>query len=197
MKTKLVAALLAATWIAGAAMADPQEYTLDPSHSQIVFSYSHLGFSTTTGMFSGFEGTIQFDQEDPANSSVEVSMPVSAMFTGWEERDAHFMTADFFDAENEETSLVSFVSKSIDVTGEDTALITGDLTLNGITKEVVLDTNLNAAGTHPMAQVEWAGFNATTTLLRSDFGVDMFAPYVSDEVEVRISIEAQKAASDS
>lgn len=197
MKTKLVAALLAATSIAGAAMADPQEYTLDPSHSQIVFSYSHLGFSTTTGMFSGFEGTIQFDQEDPANSSVEVSMPVSAMFTGWEERDAHFMTADFFDAENEETSLVSFVSKSIDVTGEDTALITGDLTLNGITKEVVLDTNLNAAGTHPMAQVEWAGFNATTTLLRSDFGVDMFAPYVSDEVEVRISIEAQKAASDS
>lgn len=197
MKTKLVAALLAATSIAGAAMADPQEYTLDPSHSQIVFSYSHLGFSTTTGMFSGFEGTIQFDQEDPANSSVEVSMPVSAMFTGWEERDAHFMTADFFDAENEETSLVSFVSKSIDVTGEDTALITGDLTLNGITKEVVLDTNLNAAGTHPMAQVEWAGFNATTTLLRSDFGVDMFAPYVSDEVEVRISIEAQKATSDS
>lgn len=197
MKTKLVAALLAATSIAGAAMADPQEYTLDPSHSQIVFSYSHLGFSTTTGMFSGFEGTIQFDQEDPANSSVEVSMPVSAMFTGWEERDAHFMTADFFDAENEETSLVSFVSKSIDVTGEDTALITGDLTLNGITKAVVLDTNLNAAGTHPMAQVEWAGFNATTTLLRSDFGVDMFAPYVSDEVEVRISIEAQKATSDS
>jgi polyisoprenoid-binding protein YceI len=72
-------------------------------------------------------------------------------------------------------------------------LITGDLTLNGITKPVVLDAKLNQAGDHPMANKPWAGFDATTTLIRSDFEVGSFAPFVSDEVEVMISIEAMKA----
>ncbi|MEE2859449.1 MAG: YceI family protein, partial [Pseudomonadota bacterium] len=75
-------------------------------------------------------------------------------------------------------------------TGDNTALITGDLTLNGITKEVVLDTVLNQKGNHPMENKPWLGFDATTTLLRSDFDMAMFAPAVSDEVEVAISIEA-------
>ena len=72
-----------------------EKYTLDASHSQILFSYNHLGYSTTHGMFSGFEGEIMFDQEDPAASSVTVSMPVMSMFTGWQERDGHFMSGDF------------------------------------------------------------------------------------------------------
>ncbi|WP_420851699.1 YceI family protein [Qingshengfaniella alkalisoli] len=188
-------AAAATAMMATTAMAEAEKYTLDPSHSQIVFSYNHLGFSTTTGMFSGFEGEIMFDQEDPAASSVEVSFPVSSMITGWDERTGHFMSPDFFDAASEdaETALVNFASTGIEVTGDDTALITGDLTLNGVTKSVVLDTVLNQAGTHPMAGAEWAGFNATTTLLRSDYGLDLFAPNVSDEVEVMISIEAQKA----
>ncbi len=66
--------------------------------------------------------------------------------------------------------------------------------MNGVTKEIVLDAKLNQAGEHPMAKTEWAGFDATTTILRSDFGVDRFAPIVGDEVELMISIEAQKAA---
>ncbi|MFC7705099.1 YceI family protein [Plastorhodobacter daqingensis] len=180
------ALVLAAT----AAQAAPESYVLDSSHSQILFSYNHLGYSTTWGMFSGFEGQIAFDQEDPANSSVTVSFPVTTMLTGWEERYAHFMGDDFFGGADE---TVTFTSTAIEVTGENTALITGDLTLNGVTQEVVLDATLNAAGEHPMEGKPWAGFDATTTLLRSDFGLDMFAPFVSDEVEVRISIEAMKA----
>lgn len=176
---------------AGAAFADAEKYTLDASHSQIVFSYNHLGYSTTYGMFSGFAGDIMFDQEDPAASSVSVSMPVSSMITGWEARFGHFMSPDFFGSAQDET--VSFVSTGIEVTGENTALITGDLTLNDITKSVVLDAKLNLANQHPMAGVPWAGFDATTTLLRSDFNVGNFAPFVSDEVKVLISIEAQKA----
>jgi polyisoprenoid-binding protein YceI len=89
--------------------------------------------------------------------------------------------------------MVTFTSTGIEVTGDDTALITGDLTINGVTQSVVLDATLNKTGTHPMANKDWAGFDATTTIKRSDFEVGAFAPAVSDEVEVMISIEASKA----
>jgi len=187
----LAPAALALTTLAAPAFAAPEAYTLDPSHSQIVFTYNHLGFSTGTGMFSGFEGAIQFDQEDPAASSVTVSFPVTTMLTGWEARFEHFMSPDFFGATEDKT--VSFTSTGIEVTGDNTALITGDLVLNGVTKEVVLDAKLNQAGMHPMENKEWAGFDATVTLLRSDYNLGLFAPYVSDEVEVMISVEAMKA----
>ncbi len=189
MRQTLIAAALA--FGATGAFAAPEAYTLDPSHSQVVFSYNHLGFSTTYGMFSGFEGEIMFDAEDPAASSVNVSMPVMSMFTGWEKREEHFMSDDFFGAS--EGDVVTFTSTGIEVTGDNAAKITGDLTMNGVTKSVVLDTTLNQkADAHPMNNKPWLGFDATTTLLRSDFGVDKFAPYVSDEVEVKISIEAGK-----
>jgi len=189
MRQTLIAAALA--FGATGAFAAPEAYTLDPSHSQVVFSYNHLGFSTTYGMFSGFEGEIMFDAENPAASSVNVSMPVMSMFTGWEKREEHFMSDDFFGAS--EGDMVTFTSTGIEVTGDNAAKITGDLTMNGVTKSVVLDTSLNQkADAHPMNNKPWLGFDATTTLLRSDFGVDKFAPYVSDEVEVKISIEAGK-----
>ena len=174
-----------------AAFAAAEKYELDASHSQIVFEYNHLGFSTTYGMFSGFGGEIMFDQENPAASSVTVSFPVRSMMTGWEGRFEHFMADDFFGAGEDE--MVTFTSTSIEVTGDNTALITGDLTLNDVTKEVVLDATLNQAMDHPMANKPWAGFNATTTLLRTDYNLGMFAPYVSDEVKVNISVEAMKA----
>ena len=185
----LAAALIGAT--ATTASAAAEKYVLDASHSQIIFSYNHLGFSTTYGMFSGFEGEIMFDQANPAGSSVNVSMPVMSMFTGWEAREGHFMSEDFFGAT--EADLVTFTSTGIEVTGETTAKITGDLTMNDVTKSVVLDAVLNKVDTHPMAKKPWAGFDATTTLVRSDFNLGQFAPFVSDEVEVTISIEASKA----
>lgn len=177
--------------MAGGALAAPEKYILEPAHSQVVFSYNHLGFSTTYNMFAGFEGAIMFDREDPANSSVEVAIPVMSMFTGWQERLGHFMSEEFFGAA--EGDMVTFVSTGIEVTGDETAKITGDLTMNGVTREVVLDARLNKAADHPMAGKPWAGFDATAMVKRSDFGLDMFAPAISDEVEVVISIEAGKA----
>lgn len=173
------------------ALAEAERYVLDPGHSQIVFSYNHLGFSTSTGMFSGFEGEIAFDRENPAASSVTVVFPVRTMLTGWQARFDHLMGPDFFDATEDET--VSFASTAIEVTGETTARITGDLTLNGVTRPVVLEAVLNQAGEHPMEQKPWAGFSATTTLLRSDYNLGAFAPFIGDEVAVEISIEAMKA----
>ncbi|MHA6262196.1 YceI family protein [Arenibacterium sp. CAU 1754] len=189
MKTTLLAAVLATA--ATSAFAAPEKYMLDSSHSQVLFSYNHLGFSTTYNMFSGFEGEIMFDDENPAASSVTVSMPVRSMLTGWEARFDHFMTEDFFGAA--EGDLVTFTSTGIEVTGDTTAKISGELTMNGVTKPVVLDATLNKMGEHPMAKKPWAGFDATATVLRSDYGLDKFAPFVSDEVQVMISIEAVKA----
>lgn len=191
MKSLFTAATLAAMMIGAPVFAASEKYVLDSSHSQIVFSYNHLGFSTTYGMFSGFEGEIMFDAENPAASSVAVSMPVKSMITGWEARLGHFMSDDFFAATDDE--MVTFTSTGIEVTGETTALITGDLTLNGVTKSVVLDAVLNQAGDHPMAKKPWLGFNATTTLVRSEYNLGKFAPFVGDEVPLVISIEAMKA----
>lgn len=189
--TRFAAAGLIATLLAAPAFAAPEKYTLDPSHSQISFSYEHLGFSTNYGLFGGMTGEIMFDQEKPADSSVSVTFPITSMLTGWEERFEHFMSADFFGkSENKD---VTFKSTSIEVTGEKTAKITGDLTMNGITKPVVLDAVLNQVGEHPMAKKPWAGFSASTTVLRSDYDVGNFAPFISDEVKVNISIEAEKA----
>ena len=184
-------ATFALALVAAPALAAPEKYLLDASHSQIVFSYNHLGYSTTTSLFSGFDGEISFDAEAPAASSVTVAFPVRTMLTGWQERFEHFMSPELFDAS--EGELVSFVSTGIEVSGDKTARITGDFTLNGVTKPVVLQAVLNQAGEHPMLKKPWLGLGATTTLLRSDYGLGMFAPYVSDEVQVAISIEAMQA----
>lgn len=185
LPTALIVAMAAAPVAAA-----PQAYVLDASHSQILFAVNHLGYSTTWGMFSGFDGQISFDQESPAASSVTVSFPVKTMLTGWQQRFEHFMSADFFAATDDE--MVTFTSTAIDVTGEKTAKIIGDLTLNGVTKSITLDAVLNQVGDHPMENKPWAGFSATTTLLRSDYGIGAFAPFVGDEVPVQISIEAMK-----
>ena len=189
---KFAALTLATAMFASPALAAPEAYVLDPSHSQIVFSYEHLGFSTTFGMFSGFDGEIMFDAADPAASSVSVSFPVRTMMTGWQARFEHFMSADVFNAADD-TAMVTFASTAIEVTGEKTANITGDLTMNGVTKPVTIAATMNKADNHPMANKPWLGFSGTTTVLRSDFGVGLFAPAVGDEVTIMLSIEAAKA----
>ena len=193
MKSLLLTAALA--FSANAIFAAPDSYTVDPSHSQVAFSYNHAGYSTTYGLFSGFEGEIVFDQEDPARSSVRVSIATEKMLTGWGDRDDQFLkSGDFF--KTADHPAVTFASTSIEVTGEKTARISGDLTLNGVTKEVVLDAALNAVVDAypfpPFGGKKATGFSATTTLLRSEFGLGLFAPFIGDEVELRISIEAIK-----
>jgi polyisoprenoid-binding protein YceI len=179
---------------AAPALAAPLTYSIDQSHAQIIFSYDHIGYSTGYGMFSGFGGEVVFDADAPADSSVSVTFPVRSMLTGWEARFEHFMSPDFFDAAEDEA--VSFTSTAIEVTGETTGKITGDLTLNGVTKPVVLDAVLNKSEPYPFPPFEGkaaVGFTATTTLLRSDFNLGAFAPFISDEVQVQISFEAMAA----
>lgn len=186
----LLAICLAAPLMYATSAFSADKYVLDSSHSQIVFEYNHLGFSTNYGMFSGFSGDLMLDAEDPSKSSVNVTIDTASLISGWDARTKHFLSADFFDAEA--APKVTFKSTSVKVTGEKTAIITGDLTMNGITKSVELDTTLNQMGVHPRAKKDWAGFTATTTITRSDFDMGLAAPYVSDEVKLMISIEAGK-----
>ena len=192
MKNLLIATTIAATTLAAPVIA-AESYQLDPGHSQIVFSYDHAGFSTTYGMYSGFTGDIMFDAEDPAASSVSVTFPAESMITGFDARTQHFLNSgDFFNLGDYPD--VTFVSTSIEVTGDDSANITGDLTLNGVTQSIVLETTLNAiADEYPLPPHQGKkgmGLDASVTLNRSDFNLGMFAPFIPEEIPVLISIEA-------
>lgn len=180
-------AALAATHVA----AEPVPYTIDDGHSEILFSWSHGGFSTTRGLVFDLSGDIMFDEDEPANSSVRVSFPVSAMNVTPDLFD-HLMTDDFFGSEE---ATVTFESTAIEVTGEEEGTITGDLTINGQTQEVTLDAELTERGENPMGQPT-VGFMASTTIMRSDYGLGAFVPFVSDEVEIQISLEAHPAGQD-
>jgi polyisoprenoid-binding protein YceI len=189
--TRIATLAAFAALAAAPALAAPQTFTIDPGHAQIIFSYDHAGFSTSYGMFSGFAGEVVFDAEAPATSTVSVSFPARSMLTGWEARFEHFMSPDFFDAAEDE--MVTFTSTAVEVTGDTTGKITGDLTLNGVTKAVVLDATMNKSERYPFPPFEdkpAMGFTATTTLLRSDFGLGAYAPFVGDEVRIQISFEA-------
>jgi polyisoprenoid-binding protein YceI len=144
-------------------------------------------------MFSGFSGENEFNEDDPSASSVTVSMPVKSMITGWDARLQHFMSDDFFAANDGD--VVTFVSTSIEVNGDNSANILGDLTMNGVTKPVVLETTLNKSAPYPFGPKEGTptlGLSAKAAVVRSEFGLGAFAPAVSDEIELLINIEALK-----
>lgn len=170
----------------GPALAEAESFNFDPSHSTIKFSWDHGGFSTTYGLFFNVEGEISFDQDDPAASSVSASVPLGEMLVQPDLK-GHLGGNRWFGGFD--GKIVEFISTGIELTGDETALITGDLSMNGMTKEIVLDAVFNGLGTDSRGGTV-AGFDATTTILRSDFGVGNFAPFVSDEVAVEVSIEA-------
>ena len=179
----------------GAAHAEPRHYALDPTHSQAVFYYNHAGFSTTAGMFSGFEGEIVLDVDDLASSTVTATIAVETMFTGLAERDSIFLeSGEFFKVR--QFPGIRFQSTGVEVTGEKTALVTGDMTINGQTRSVVLDVVFNG-GTEsypfpPFNGKPAVGFNASFRILRSAFDLGLFAPYIADEVTVQVSVEAME-----
>jgi len=191
---KSIFASVAAFTLVGATSvwAEPVVYEFDPSHSQVVFEYNHLGFSTSTGIINGVTGKLTLDAENPANSSVEATIPLSGLRTVSEELDQHLFGPDFFNTDASD-AVATFTSTKVEPDDDDEAKVTGDLTLNGVTKQVVLDVDLNQRGVHPMTGKEAAGFDADTKIKRSEFNLGKFAPAIADEVEINITIEAVKA----
>ena len=188
--TRLAAAAAALAFLATPVLA-ADTYQIDTSHTYLGFEINHLGFSTTYGRFTDVSGTIDLDEENPEASSVDVTIVPASIYTGDEKRDEHLRGEDFFNVA--EFPDMSFKSTSIEKTGEDTGKITGDLTMHGVTKPVTLDTTFTKKGDYPMQEgMKAVGFNATTGLKRSDFGIDKYVPMVGDEVTITISLEAQR-----
>ena len=193
LRQKSLAALLVATLIGGTAVTAQaaDKYTFDPGHSQINFSWNHFGFSNIWARFDKFDGELLLDTQDLTRSSVSVTIPLSAIDTDVEKLDEHLKSADFFDAAKFPN--ITFKSTKVEKAGEGKLKVTGDLSIHGVTKATVLDVTVNKIGQHPMMKDDAAGFNATTTIKRSEFGVGMYAPNVSDEIAVRITAETHKA----
>lgn len=183
--------LAAAMALAAPALA-AEEYVFDQSHTQILFEYDHLGYSITQGTFTDWDGTLMVDEADPSASSLEVTIQAASLHTGFADRDSDLQSENFFDVATYPTA--GFVSTAVEQTGENTLAMTGDMTIHGTTLPVTFDVVVNKIDAHPMTSQRTLGFTATTTLSRSAFGVDMFTPFVGDEVAIRISGEAIRAA---
>ena len=183
--------LAAALMMAGAAaVAAPRTYVLDPNHSQVLASWTHFGFSNPFATFTGLDGRLIYDADKPEASSVEVTIPLSGLDAHVDAFNEHLRSADFFDAERFPNA--RFRSTRVEPAGEGRLRVHGELTIKDITRPVVLDTRINRIGEHPMARPKRgaAGFDATATVKRSDFGLGLAAPNVSDEVTLRITVEA-------
>ncbi len=189
MFKRLALASLIALAAFGAQAADP--YTIDPTHTQVEFTYNHFGYSNITGRFDTVESEFLFDAEDPTRSSVKVTIPMASLSTGVDKLDTHLLSADFFDAEKFPTA--TFTSTGVTAAGEGQLKVAGDLTIHGVTRPVVLDVTINKIGEHPMAKTPAAGFDARVTIKRSEFGVGNYAPAVSDDVTIEITVESRLA----
>lgn len=172
----------------GAASAAVETYVIDPVHSSVGFTIRHF-VSHVPGSFTKVNGMITVDRDNLENSSVDVLIDVGSVDTANEKRDAHLKTPDFFDVAQYGTS--TFKSKNWKKTGEDIFDVTGDLTLRGVTKEVVLQVTLLGFGPGPRGQL--SGWEGTTKLKKSDFGIvgpAMLTKALGDVVTIRLNVEA-------
>jgi polyisoprenoid-binding protein YceI len=172
-------------------------WQLDYTHSHIQFSVRHMMISKVKGEFEKFEGTVNFDEANPTNTTVNVSVDLSSINTREEKRDGHLRSADFFDVENHPT--MTFVSKRVEKTGEHTGKLIGDLTIRGITKEVTFNVEYAGQAKSPWGTVS-AGFTAAGKVNRKEFGLTWNAALetggvlVGEDVEIAIEVELVKQA---
>jgi len=191
MRTALLLALLTASTAPAAAIAAPVTYQLDPTHTDVLFTWNHNGFSFPTGRAAISSGTLTYDAAKPTASQVQVELPLAELATHVPKLDEIVKSDKLFDAAK--FPQATFRSTSVSTQGSGRLKITGDLTLHGVTRPVVLDATLNKLGEHPSRKVPTIGFNATAVIRRSEFGLDAFLPNIADEVQLRITTEAQGA----
>lgn len=187
-------ATLTAFVAAGAKVSAAEKYDIDASHSGVVFGWNHFGFSNPTARFDEIEGSVLLDKADLTKSSISVTLPVEGLDTRVAKLDEALKGPDFLDAAQYPT--ITFKSTRIEKSGENGLKITGNLTLHGVTKPVTLDATVNKIGIFEIPGVikaQTAGFDATTVIKRSDFGVTKYVPAVSDEIPVRITLDAKEA----
>ncbi len=165
-------------------------YTIDPDHSAVTFKIRHL-FSKVTGSFNQFEGTIEYEPGQPETWNTQAVIQAASIDTNVEKRDNHLRSKDFFDVET--FPAIAFKSAKVDDAAGQSAKLHGDLTIHGVTKPVVLDLAIHGVGDDPWGNTR-AGFTATVTINRNDFGIDWNQPVVGglmlgDEVEITLEVE--------
>ena len=186
LKNALAALVLGSALIGGQAMA--ADYAIDKQgqHAFVNFKISHLGYSWLYGTFKDFDGSFSFDAAKPEASKVSVTINTASVDSNHAERDKHLRGADFLNVGKHPTA--TFESTSVKSTGEGTADITGNLTLNGVTKPVVIQAKLLGEGKDPWGGYR-AGFEGSTTLKLKDFDIQKDLGPASQEVELILSIE--------
>jgi len=191
MVTNLAVVALALT---AAVSASAAEFTLDKAHSVVEFTVKHLAISKVRGTFADYDAKFWYEPGKPENWKVEATIQAASISTNNEDRDNHLRSEDFFEVEKYPT--ITFVSTGVEMTGEDTAKLMGDLTIHGVTKPVVLDLEIN--GMVEFMGTTKAGFEASTKINRKDFGLTWHKALetgglvVSDEVQISLQIEGNR-----
>lgn len=170
-----------------AAKARAGAYRLDPDHASVLFAVSHFGFSTFRGRLGELSGSLDLDSEIPENSSVTIEIQTAGIDTGVDELDELLLANDMFAAADH--PVIVFTSTSIIRTSEDRATIEGVLTMAGVARPVSLQGRFIGSGTNPLTRKKTVGFSATASLLRSQFNLNNWLPFVGDEVEIMIDVE--------
>ncbi len=172
--------------------AEAVSYAIDPDHSQVIFKVKHMGISTVTGRFDLMEGSYTFDDKDISNSSVETTIQTASVNTNKQKRDDHLKSPDFLNVDKYPT--ITFKSKEIRKDDGDDFTIVGDLTINGVTKQVELDAEYGGKAVDPMGN-ERTAFTAETKIDRKDFGLtwnktlDTGGLVVGDDVKIELEVE--------
>jgi len=161
--------------------------SIDPSHTAVIFSWNHRGFSHPLARLEKIHGNVLLDRSDLTKSSVSVTLPLDGLRTGDDVLDRRLKGAEFFDTGK--FPAITFTSTQIEAVGTDALKITGDLSVHGVTKSVVLDATINKIIGNANNKLT-AGFDADVMLRRSDFGVSRYVPMTSDELSVHITLEA-------
>jgi polyisoprenoid-binding protein YceI len=181
-----------ATLLLAASAAAQDTWKIDPAHSAAQFSVRHLGISTVRGAFTKVNGSAQFDAANPGKSSVQATIEAASVDTRVEMRDKDVRSPSFLDVEKYPT--ITFQSKKVEAAGQGKLKITGDLTIHGVSKEVVLDVD----GPSDAMKDPWGnmrrGASATTKINRRDFGVNGAAGLVGDDIAITLDIEMTQAA---
>jgi len=175
------------------AHAAPVQYALDPVHTRVLFAIDHAGFSKALGTVSGSEGTLVFDPDDWTSARLDVSVPLTRLDLGDGKWNQAALARNLLDGERYPQA--HFVSTRIEPVDAQHARVFGTLTLHGTSREVALEVTLNQVKRHPLPPFRrTAGFSATTTLSRADFGIDAWKSVIGDQVELRIEAEAVRQA---
>ncbi|MHB9091971.1 MAG: YceI family protein [Chloroflexota bacterium] len=168
-------------------------FKIDPSHSNVEFVAKHMVFASVRGRFSDAEGLLDLNAEDPTRSSVRANVKTASVDTRDTNRDAHLRSADFFDVENYPE--ITFLSKRVELHGNNEARVVSDLTIRGVTKEVVFDATFLGQGKDPWGNTR-VGFSASATVNRKDYGLNWNAALeaggwlVGDQVKIHLEFEA-------